>query len=149
MRALRGRCGWKERLFSGNSACPCLPDTAAGAGGPGNPRCGSGRPGRGAGMLGSFLRGLPLIPISLSITASEHASTHAHARTELPSATDAEPRRPWYRAGSSADAAGRWRVCRRRDYRAEGRRVRGASADAPDLNWGMVAFGLRGGGLIR
>lgn len=29
-----------------------------------------------------------------SIAASEHASTHAHARTELPLATAAEPRKP-------------------------------------------------------
>lgn len=43
-----------------------------------------------------------------SLTAAERASTHGRS---CPLATAAESRRPWYRAGSSADAAG-WRSVR-------------------------------------
>lgn len=96
IRALRGRSLLKERFFSRNSV-DLLPDTAAGVRAEredqGIPAADLDSPVETPGCSAPSF-GAPGDSDLPSITASEHASTHAHARTELPLATAAEPRKP-------------------------------------------------------
>lgn len=79
------------------------------------PRCGSGQPGRDSGMLGSFLRGLPAILVSL-----ESRLVNTHPRTDR-AALGYSCRAPQTMLPCRQQCRCCWR--RRRDYRAGGRRV--------------------------
>lgn len=84
-------------LFQEECRSPFLPDTAAGVRAEredqGSPAADVDSPveAQGCSAPSSGAPGDSDLP---SITASEHASTHAHAPTELPLATAAEPRQP-------------------------------------------------------
>lgn len=86
-----------KALFQEECRSPFLPDTAAGVRAEredqGSPAADLDSPveTQGCSAPSSGAPGDSDLP---SITASEHASTHAHAPTELPLATAAEPRKP-------------------------------------------------------